>query len=358
MTWKGPSVAESPTIATGLSLRHNAFNFLRLIGAFIVVGVHSPTLAGTGPEPRWGDMQFGLMIVCYFFMMSGFLITTSRFKLSGAHFTLRRIGRIVPALWLCFVVTALVISPLAAQKKGDWSWGEAWGYIGGHLLFFPGQDQLTSILEGNPNSFTWNGSAWTIPLELICYTFIGCGLAVPALRRHLRVLSSIGLVGILTFGTFVTFYNPEPGALFIVASFAVGVAFYAWQDVIRLNGRVALVAFVVSIACFHFPVTMFIGAIPFSYAVIWFAANAPDRIKKLGATNDISYGMYVYAWPLQQLLYNFGVADHGVFVFAVVAMVVTTVFGWASWLLVERRAADWSRARTRPRDPRSTVGSA
>lgn len=351
-------MAESPTIATGLSLQSNAFNFLRVLGAYVVVGVHSATIAGLAHEPRWGSMQYGLMFVGYFFTMSGFLITASRHKLSGTRFALRRIARIGPGLWVCVIVTGLVISRVAAQEKGSWSWGEAWGYIWTHLLFLPGQ-QLLSIVDGNPNSYTWNGSSWTIPLELVCYTIIGCGLAVPALRRNLRVLSTIGLAVLVAFGTFVAFSNPEPGALFLVVSFAVGVAYFAWQDVIRLNGYVALAAFVISIACYHFPVTMFVGSIPFGYAMLWFAASAPDRIKKIGATNDISYGMYVYAWPLQQMLVNLGLADQGLFVFAVVSMAGTTILGWASWLLVERRATEWVRARTgQRRDTAKSVKTA
>lgn len=339
-------MSESPTIAEGLSFRDNSFNFLRLIGAYIVVAVHSPTLSGLGDDPRWGSMQYGLMPVAYFFVMSGFLITHSRITLSGARFALRRFARIVPGFWLCMVVTGLVISRLAAQKNGDWSWGEAGGYIVGHMFFLPGQDQLLSILSGNPNSFTWNGSAWTIPLELLCYAAIGFAVAIPAFRRNIRVLSSIGLAALLVLGIVATQYTPEPGALFLVTSFAVGVFLYSWQDVIRFDGRVALAALVISVICFRFPETMFLGAIPFGYVVLWFAANTPKRINRIGATNDISYGIYLYAWPVQQLLVNFGVADHGLFVFTVAGLVGATILGWASWLVVERHSTEWMRART------------
>ncbi len=54
--------------------------------------------------------------------------------------------------------------------------------------------------------------------------------------------------------------------------------------------------------------------------------------------NDISYGIYIYGWPVQQLLAMMGLTWLPPGVFFVVATAVTMPMAAASWFLVEKHA--------------------
>jgi peptidoglycan/LPS O-acetylase OafA/YrhL len=69
------------------------------------------------------------------------------------------------------------------------------------------------------------------------------------------------------------------------------------------------------------------------YFLIWLAIAIPLRI---GSTHDISYGVYIYAFPIQQTLAIVGWNRMGWFGYSLVSLALTLPLAWASWLLVER----------------------
>lgn len=341
-----PQRVPKPTLATGFSLRHNALNFLRVFGALAVIVAHSPNITGVGHVPRVGAVELGIIPVSYFFVISGFLITSSRHKLDGPRFTARRLARIMPGYWLCLIVTGFALAWIAGRERGGWTVAGATEYVLRNLLFLPGQGPLGGTLDGAYDSSTWNGSVWTIPMELFCYTVIGLAITVPLLRRHLRLLSSVTVVALIGLGTFVAQTNPEPGALYLITFFAGGVWLFAWQERIQFTDTWGLVSLAITAVCFCYAETVFLATLPFAYVVFWFSARAPEIIKRIGSRNDISYGVYVYAWPVQQVLAAYGVHEHGLVLYNVLAMAGATALGWISWLGVERGANEWTRRKT------------
>ena len=335
--------AASPTIATGLSLRNNSLNFLRVFGALLVIVSHSPHVTGLGEHPNIGTMELGVIPVTYFFVISGFLITGSRYKLNGPRFTARRLARIFPGWWLAVVITGLGLSAIAGHERGGWNLHRALLYIVRNLLFLPGQGGLGSTLHGSGDPSTWNGSVWTIPVELMCYFTIGCFLAVPYFRHRLKTWSIVACVLTIAVGEYIAQSNPEPGFLYLLAFFAAGVFLYAWQDRIPLNGRFALGALAITAVCFQVHQIVFLATIPYAYLILWFGAYAPQWMKNVGTKNDFSYGIYLYAWPVQQVLVAYHLQDHGLWVFNIVAMVCSFALAMVSWFLVEHPATEYAR---------------
>ena len=92
------------------------------------------------------------------------------------------------------------------------------------------------------------------------------------------------------------------------------------------------------------PVAEAILPLPLAYGLLSLGALLPVR---LGARNDVSYGVYIYAFPVQQAVYAFGGHALGVVGFAMVSVVLTLPLAWASWLLVERPALRWGRRKPR-----------
>jgi len=73
-----------------------------------------------------------------------------------------------------------------------------------------------------------------------------------------------------------------------------------------------------------------------AYLLLWVGSVLPSP--RLIQRHDISYGVYIYAFPMQQLLVLTGIQDRGLVVYDIVALACTVPLATASWLLIERPA--------------------
>ena len=77
-----------------------------------------------------------------------------------------------------------------------------------------------------------------------------------------------------------------------------------------------------------------LAALPFAVLVLALGAVLPVR---RFARNDVSYGTYLYGWPIQQLLVIGGVHSLGLPVMLASSLGLSLAAGTASWFVVERR---------------------
>lgn len=73
-----------------------------------------------------------------------------------------------------------------------------------------------------------------------------------------------------------------------------------------------------------------------AYVCIWLSIHLP--LDRVGARNDLSYGVYIYAFGVQELLAVWGVTHWGYFPYTLLSIAVTLCLATASWTLVEKRA--------------------
>ena len=71
-----------------------------------------------------------------------------------------------------------------------------------------------------------------------------------------------------------------------------------------------------------------------TYVILWVASVVPSP--RLIKKNDISYGVYIFAFPVQQLLAIAAFYKHGLVAFDLAALAMTVLLAAASWILVER----------------------
>ena len=83
-----------------------------------------------------------------------------------------------------------------------------------------------------------------------------------------------------------------------------------------------------------------VGAFPLSYVCIVVGSLIKNPKQRL--RNDLCYGLYIFAFPVQQILATAGLASAGVLAFAVVSAAITALFAWMSWFGVERPALTWN----------------
>jgi len=340
------------TLGPALSTRDNALNFVRLLLAITVIVAHTWPLGGYGVEPTVGDSNIGHLAVAGFFAISGYLITISRMRLPLGQFMMNRAVRILPGFWVCLIVVAFLIAPVMNVLAGTgWSIGSAAGYVVKNAGLFIFQMGIADGPLGVPFEHAWNGSLWTLSYEFAAYLATAALFTIPAARRRPGVAAAIVLVttvgGQIVAPTLLAsvstnlYRNLVMNALWLGAFYAAGVLFAAIRDRVPVSLPVAIVAAALFVVAVMTHTVTTLGALPLAYIVLWLGAALRVRV---GASNDFSYGVYIYAFPVQQALAAIGVGAAVPFaVFVVIALGVTIGLAWASWALVERPSLTASR---------------
>ncbi len=350
---------------TPFPYRANSLNLVRLVLASAVLVAHAWYITGTGSGPGWKNENLGGWAVAGFFVVSGFLITRSRLSHGLGDYLVHRLARIMPAFVVCLVVTAVVFGPIAAlveQGTLDGYLGTSpspLSYIWTNLDLHVDQYAIGTTLSTVPYPQAWNGSLWTLYYEVCCYLVVGL-LAVLGLVRR----------------------SPLPMAL----AFALSVIAYAQVDVLQRYGAnedlsllSRLLPFFLGGAVIHYVVDRFgIATIPgalslpvavlliavgpigtaqataplLAYGILWLSTVVPQP--KIVARNDVSYGVYIYAWPVQQLTELVGPTAGQLWPSILLSGVITVLLGTVSWLLVERPVM--RRVKRRDHGPVPAVG--
>lgn len=320
---------------------HNSLNFVRLVLASAVVVTHTAAIGGVGGQmPPWiGWVAY--WAVNGFFAVSGFLIAGSRMNTPFGPFMWNRALRIFPAYWTVLLVVALVIAPLSTVVSGE-SYGitSAADYVLNNSMLLTNQWGIAGTLESVPLAGAWNGSLWTLFFEFWAYLLAGALLSFAVVRRHaawwtggLLVASLVAQA--LAIGPLGLASASWLSALRLAPFFLAGMLLYFVGDRVRLSLGLALAAGVLLYVLLRTGHVNTFGQLPFAYLLLCFAGRVPVR---LGSRNDISYGVYIYAFPMQQCLALVGASVLGPWGFALASMAVTLPLAWLSWTLVERPA--------------------
>ncbi|MGC7354044.1 acyltransferase family protein, partial [Mycobacteroides abscessus subsp. abscessus] len=198
-------------------------------------------------------------------------------------------------------------------------------------------------IDGTPRDVpwphVWNGSLWTLVFEAGCYIVVAL-LGTFGLLKHrwtipaafLLTLAATAVFGYPSFGMSTI---PQMIARFAVM-FAAGAVIYQYQD--RLPALWPLVGLCVGVVLLSglLPNYRVLAALPLAYLVI--TSGALLKHHRLNLRNDLSYGVYIYAFPVQQLLVILGFGAWGPFPVFVLATLVTLPLAAASWFIVEKRA--------------------
>ena len=331
--------------------QRNNFDTLRQVFAVLVVFSHSfPILRGTNAtEPLFrltgGVMTLGDVSVWSFFVISGFLITQSWQRSSSAwRYLKRRISRIYPGFLVVTLLCAFVVHPLATSPNQS-SHISVWNYVS-HTVRLKMFDQGQPF-HSNPLPDSINGSLWSISYEFGCYL----GLLLLGLAKLLRRDFLIGLtlaIMMAHLGLEVFDIRPDGKLLglllrasllwaTVLPFFLAGMLLHLFGRQRRLRGRYAAVACVLLIASVRIPyATVFTLPVLGSYLILWLAYLPALQPLNLGRWGDFSYGTYLYAFPVQQLLtYCFGSKLTPALLFSLAAP-LSVALGVTSWHAVEK----------------------
>ena len=334
------------TLRAAFDPRNNSLNVLRLVFATAVIVSHAWPVGGFGPDPSFGGIALGEWAVAGFFVISGYLIAGSRLRSSLGAFLWRRFLRIFPGLWACLLVTVVVFVSLASLHEG----GALTSQLGARVSYaFNNAFLLPDITHRNwgvagtlgsvPYSGVWNGSLWTLLYELGCYVALAALLSFAALRKRSTLV--VAFVYVATLHLLDVEITALPWqrielAVNLATYFLAGALLYAYQERIPLRSSLAALATAVLVAASLTGHASAVAALPVAYICLWLGVVLP--LRGVGRKNDLSYGVYIYAFPVAQLLALYGAHGLGVWKFVLLSVALTYPLAAASWFVVERPA--------------------
>jgi peptidoglycan/LPS O-acetylase OafA/YrhL len=330
--------------------RDNNFNLIRIIAAYAVLVSHSFSLAtGRGDTEPFRDtlgMTLGSIAVDIFFVTSGFLVTASLLtRQSTIEFVWARVLRVFPALLLMLLLTVFVLGPFFTTLP--WSSyftdPKLYKYFLKSLTLITGVEfNLPGVFENNPYKNAVNGSLWTMPSEVRLYAILAVIWVL---------LSAIPRFGSTVFGFTITLGAILAGVLVICGHFNLiesnprlpfmfftGSAFFVLKERVVLSHVAFSILTVALLLASSNPSIFFIVYTAALAYILFYIAYVPSGIiRKYNKLGDYSYGVYIYAFPVQQ---STAALFPGISVLymVIISTVVTLVFSVLSWHSIERHA--------------------
>jgi len=323
--------------------RNNNFNLLRFAAACMVIYGHMYSLMGVAEIPNIGSSAIHNIGVSVLFLISGFLIYESWQR--DPHilrYAVRRALRLWPALIVLCLLTALVMGPLVTSLpvRAYFADSGTWKYIVNNILLRM-EYNLPGVFAENPYSLMVNRSLWTMPVEALMYAALAALLFVLRKPRAQKIGLVCAAAALTAFRLLCIRLGWEHSDVFFLAHYFFIGALFSFPHVRRLlNTQAAIVALLLLAAR---PGATFLGECAFllllPYVVFSFALPKRAVFAGLFTKNDYSYGLYLYAFPVQQLLIP-SLLAHGVdpLAGAVLTFTVTLLLAAFSWHLVESHA--------------------
>jgi peptidoglycan/LPS O-acetylase OafA/YrhL len=323
--------------------RQNNFTLIRIAFAWLVLYGHSyavqkvPGIKDPLNLIFQGSLWIGEFSVNGFFAISGFLVAGSLMNRGIINYFISRVLRIYPALFICVFASVFILGPLMTNLGlfEYFSSPETYKYLRNSLAFEGIRWTLPGVFEMNVRDAV-NGSLWTLPVEIKCYILLGVAGGL-GLLRHKHTANFI-LLSILLFG-FSYFsdvpllgHNPKwsrPSLYFLI-----GVFVYVNRSSIILDRRLALFAIIMMLSSFGKEWFAYVFSISFVY-LIFYIAYATKYISIDEKIGDISYGIYIYAWPVQQVVANF-TPNGNPYLNTVFSSLFVFVLAFLSWHKVEK----------------------
>jgi len=337
-------------VAEHLRGRDNNLNLLRALAAAAVVFSHAFVLV-TGvfdlePLRATFGMSLGDVAVDIFFVISGLLVTGSLARRNdiGAYLV-ARFRRIYPGLLAMLLVVNIPIGLwLTSLAWQDYllSPGLRWNFFHNIVLVVSAWTGLPGVMDDAPWPHAINGSLWTLTYEVRLYLWLAACWAVSRLFRNRQASVFAFLVFAtwsIAFAAFLTAAhgrtgNPVPR---LVLLFAAGTLLHILRERIVLDWKGVLASLLaLAAAWLHGPAFRPVYALVAPYLILAVAYLPSGPIRRYNRAGDYSFGLYIYAFPIQQILVRLRPGDSP-FVHTALALACTAVPAVVSWHLVEKR---------------------
>lgn len=333
--------------------KKNNFDFIRFIAASLVIFSHAFPLTGNQDllsAISNGQSDLGHLSVVVFFVISGYFITQSyHFSKSIFHYIKARVLRIFPGLIVAILISTFVIGPLVTiysfgdyiTDKGTYKYLEA-------ILLYPMQWNLPGVFEKNIYPSSVNGSLWSIPFEFMFYILVAFLGVFSLLNKKIALI----IFNVLILIVFLDYWplsithvwGLELKTIFeLLLYFVAGMLFFYYKDQIPYSKLFAMISLVVIYLSVYTgglkEMFVFFG----TYLIFYFGYNQDLKTWKFYKYGDFSYGIYIYAFPIQQFISHLYGGDMNPYKNFLISFPITLIFSILSWNLIEKKALDLKR---------------
>ena len=361
----GPSVVAPKARRAPAGQRHGRIPALDGLRGIAVVGV---------VLYHGGHLRGGFLGVDLFFVLSGYLITTVLLRsvrpdgsIGLKRFWSRRARRLLPALIVLLVVVLPVyahwfatptdLDPVRYDGLGSLFYVTNWAQI------LHGQSYFTVTLADSPIRHLWSLAVeeqfylvW--PLVVVAAVRRGGARTVFVVASVLGLASAAITIG-LGLTRAVSFNSIYLGTHTRAAGLLAGAALAAWFAIHgaprseaaqrRLQGAAAVAVVVLGAMWMTLRVTqqsLYVGGLALSAiagtVLVASAATSTDgplirvlSVRPLRMLGTISYGIYLWSWPITQLVSERHTPLRG-WTLLIVQVILTVDIAAASWLVLER----------------------
>lgn len=344
----------------------NGFSLLRLAFSALVLVAHAYPLGLGGRDYLSnitnGQMDFGTFGVIGFFSISGYLITQSASASTAGRFLWKRFLRIYPGFWAALLFAAIFLAPIIWIYDGH-NLDDYWktspdGPLNYFISNFTTHIGTWGIYDIFQNTTPWgritklspiNGSLWTLFWEVSRYLSLFAIIAfgpfrklkflLPAIATLLFITNYVGSYNAEIYGKlFPVFFENSDSTKFCLAFFS-GASIWLIKEKINEPRNLFYLSALLVIICFRSGLgTSSVSIVALTALVISAAFVMPNLLKELFDKNDYSYGLYLYAFPVQMTLAYFGIYKFGTFVFIAASLICTLPLAIVSWHLIEKKA--------------------
>lgn len=324
----------------------NSFDVLRYFFAFSLILVHFCTITDT---PQFWFISGGTRVKA-FFIITGFLVLYSGQHSDLKTYAKKRAARILPAyvscILLCFVL-GIIFTDLSL---GDFFCSlQPWKYLVSNLLFLNFlEPELPGVFQDNPAT-QMNGSLWSMKVEVVFYIVLPVFLWLIKRFRKEAILVLCYLFSIAYGVVCDVMYERTGNNIFFLLKHQ-----FMGQMIFFLGGSIILLYFdklnryykylfplaaVLYLLSNGNEVLYYLEPITFGIVIITIAYHTP-HLRFLHGKTNISYGMYLYHFPVIQVLIYYGMHQYNIYLTFVIALAVTLLLSALSWKFIEKPFLD------------------
>lgn len=326
----------------------NLFNAVRLIAAAAVIVSHAGSIkTGQITEMLDGVTPYALSdhAVNVFFALSGVLVAMSFDRArSFSEFVRARLLRIFPAVIVCGLVTAFVLGPALTSEpwRDYWSDPETWLYPFRLGILLDEDASLPGLFANAPFAGEVNQPIWTLRWELAAYG----GVALLGLAGFLRsgramlvvlALMACALLADSLFREAKDQPDMLDNALRYGTLYVLGASAYVWRNVLPLNLPIFAGLAGLTWLASGSDAELLMWLIVTAYGALWLGSLHLPGLRRATDNGDISYGLYIYGWPVTQAL-NERLPDIDLPMLCLLSLVVAAGLATLSWLWIEKPA--------------------
>lgn len=346
-------MSDSPSVKR-FGSHDNSFGFLRLFFASLVIVSHTPEMADGNRDREiltsiFHTISFGGLAVDCFFIISGYLIAGSFINSTSVwSYLKKRLARIYPAFLMASLFCIVIVAPIGGAAIGE------------VVARLPQAIARMAMLESPamPGTFdgmktpVLNGAMWTISYEFRAYLVVMLLGLLGAFRYPLSIVG-LAAAAMLVFlavpeHSWIALHDALPEKveritlqadrlLRLTSVFLMGTVFYLYRDRIRFTLTGVGISVIGLLGCLFVPALAEPAVATFgAYLIFAFAFLTGGSVfSRINNENDISYGIYLYAWPIGLLIFWWWPKTPLV-VAGLATFVLAGVAGWLSWNLVEK----------------------